>query len=392
MSENTIKKHIGEVFTRLNISNRTEFARQFPRLATVDPEHRGISYVGDCRIVRTVRAVQRQVPTKYCVHDENVVWSYISVANTHWLGAALTPYCAGSVVIAKLPDTTSSCSPSAELRNEPSKLTRVMSKMLGSSPRTLWLRDICRSKRGVTVIILLPVAASAVIVAFSLRPSAGLRSIVTACWPPSENVVVWVAERHVLHPHGVALVGRVERRAGRKHIARRIAVVARHVPGGLAEVDAEVRLGSNAVEHDRGDVRRSRREPHGAIAVEADALVGPVDRHGAIDRQRRRAAGVAEDLDRAGDLAAELCVRSLLAEQRCERDHRVGRVVEIDGHPELVVAKQDAEWLVVVRVNLDPEVEAIVLLDADAQLGLRDVLHALEVGGFSRYRRSAGTL
>jgi DNA-binding CsgD family transcriptional regulator len=52
VSANTIKKHLGEVFARLHLANRTELALRFSRLATVDLVPRGVSLMGDYRVIR----------------------------------------------------------------------------------------------------------------------------------------------------------------------------------------------------------------------------------------------------------------------------------------------------------------------------------------------------
>jgi DNA-binding NarL/FixJ family response regulator len=59
VSENTVKKHLREVFERLHISSRTELALRFSRLAAVDLVPPGVTYAGDCRITRLARTLPR---------------------------------------------------------------------------------------------------------------------------------------------------------------------------------------------------------------------------------------------------------------------------------------------------------------------------------------------
>jgi DNA-binding CsgD family transcriptional regulator len=59
VSKNTIKKHLGDVFARLHISNRTELALRFSRLPTVESGPESVRYVGEVRITRHVQAARR---------------------------------------------------------------------------------------------------------------------------------------------------------------------------------------------------------------------------------------------------------------------------------------------------------------------------------------------
>jgi DNA-binding CsgD family transcriptional regulator len=52
VSENTIKKHLGDVFARLAISNRTELALRVSRTPTLGDVPEGVSYLDGCKITR----------------------------------------------------------------------------------------------------------------------------------------------------------------------------------------------------------------------------------------------------------------------------------------------------------------------------------------------------
>ena len=56
LSENTVKKHLKEVFERLQISSRTELALRYARLATNDDVPAGITQIDGC----TIRKLQRR--------------------------------------------------------------------------------------------------------------------------------------------------------------------------------------------------------------------------------------------------------------------------------------------------------------------------------------------
>lgn len=59
VSENTVKKHLRDVFGRLHIASRTELALRFARLATVDIVAAGVRRVGDCQVTRHVTNLPR---------------------------------------------------------------------------------------------------------------------------------------------------------------------------------------------------------------------------------------------------------------------------------------------------------------------------------------------
>jgi DNA-binding CsgD family transcriptional regulator len=52
LSENTVKKHLKEVFERLQVSSRTELAVRYARLAASDDVPAGISYRDGCTIMK----------------------------------------------------------------------------------------------------------------------------------------------------------------------------------------------------------------------------------------------------------------------------------------------------------------------------------------------------
>lgn len=59
VSMNTIKKHLGEVFFRLHIANRTELALRFSRLTALERLAPGTSYIDGYRIVCNRGALER---------------------------------------------------------------------------------------------------------------------------------------------------------------------------------------------------------------------------------------------------------------------------------------------------------------------------------------------
>ena len=59
VSENTVKKHLADVFERLHVTGRAELALQFSWLATLDLAPAGVTQIGDCRITRIVPSQSR---------------------------------------------------------------------------------------------------------------------------------------------------------------------------------------------------------------------------------------------------------------------------------------------------------------------------------------------